>query len=161
MVDRIEKSILIRSSRARVWRALVDSKEFGTWFGMRFDRAFEAGATLKGVIVPTEVDPEVAKHQKPFEGTPFEIVVDRIEPQTLFSFKWHPGAVDKSVDYSKEPMTQVTFTLEEAPGGIKVTVVESGFDKLPAERRAKAFAGNAEGWTMVVTLLEKWVAKNS
>jgi len=58
-------------------------------------------------------------------------------------------------------MTQVTFTLEEAPGGIKVTVVESGFDKLPAERRAKAFAGNAEGWTMVVTLLEKWVAKNS
>lgn len=161
MADRVEKNILIRSSRARVWRALTDSKEFGTWFGMRFDRGFEAGATLKGVIVPTAVDPEVAKHQKPFEGTPFEIVVDRIEPETLFSFKWHPGAVDKSVDYSKEPMTLVTFTLEDAQGGIKVTVVESGFDKLPAERRAKAFASNSEGWTMVVTLLEKWVATNS
>lgn len=88
-------------------------------------------------------------------------MADRIEPETLFSFKWHPGAVDKSVDYSKEPMTLVTFTLEDAQGGIKVTVVESGFDKLPAERRAKAFASNSEGWTMVVTLLEKWVATNS
>jgi uncharacterized protein YndB with AHSA1/START domain len=161
MADRIEKSILIRSNRSRVWRAITDSKEFGTWFGMRFEAPFRAGTTMKVVLTPTAVDDEVAKKQKAHEGTAFEIVVDRIEPETLFSFRWHPAAVDKTVDYSEEPMTLVTFTLADKDGGILVTVVESGFDRLPAERRAKAFAGNESGWAIVVTLLEKWLAKNS
>jgi len=157
--DRVEKKAVIRAPRAKIWRALTDSKEFGTWFGMRLDAPFEPQKSVHGTIVPTTVDPEVAKHETPYEGVRFELVIDRIEPEKVFSFRWHPGAVDPKVDYSSEPMTLVTFTLDEADGGILVTVTESGFDRLPAERRAKALAGNAEGWAMVVTLLDTYVAK--
>src|SRR5207249_2059153 len=83
--DRIEKKIMIRAPRPRIWRALTDSKEFGTWFGMRLDAPFEPGKKLGGTIVPTTVDPEVAKHQKPYEGVRFDLVIDRIEPERLFS----------------------------------------------------------------------------
>lgn len=155
--DRIEKSILLRAPRARVWRALTDSQEFGTWFGMRFAAPFRAGATMRGTIVPTAVDPDTAAMQKQFEGTAFEILVERIEPQRLFSFRWHPGAVDPAVDYSQEPMTLVEFELKEAPGGVLLTVTESGFDRIPLARRASAFSGNEQGWTKVVTLIDKYL----
>src|SRR5205807_6666339 len=96
--DRIEKKILLHAPRKRVWRALSDSTEFGTWFGMKFDGPFAPGATMRGTIVPTTVDAEVASHQKVYEGIPFEITIEQMDPEKLFSFRWHPGAVDPGVD---------------------------------------------------------------
>src|SRR5690349_12742795 len=129
--DRIEKSIVLRTPRSRVWRALSDSSEFGSWFGVKFDGPFVPGAPLRGVLVGTTVDAEVAAAQKAYEGLAFAIVVDRVEPERLFSFRWHPFAIEPDVDYSAEPMTLVTFTLDEVPEGVKLTVTESGFDRIP------------------------------
>ncbi len=159
--NRIEKQIVLRAPRSRVWRALTDHEEFGVWFGMTMDRPFQPGVMLSAVITTTQVDPVVAAAQKPYEGTRFEIAVDRMEPETLFSFRWHPFAVDKSVDYSGEPMTLVEFRLEEAEGGVLLKVSESGFDQLPLERRAKAFQSNDNGWGMVIKLVETYLAHGS
>lgn len=156
--DRIEKKILLRAPRERIWRALADSEEFGTWFGMRFDGPFAPGASMRGVIVPTTVDAEVARGQKEFEGTPFEITIEEMEPERRFSFRWHPGAVERDVDYSVEPTTLVVFELEDVADGILLTVTESGFDRIPLARRAKAFSANEQGWTKVITLIEKYLA---
>jgi uncharacterized protein YndB with AHSA1/START domain len=157
--DRIEKQVLLRAPRTRVWQALTDAREFGTWFGVKFDGPFTPGALLRGVIVPTRVDAEVAKAQQPYEGMPFEITVDRIEPERLFAFRWHPFAVERGVDYSREPTTLVVFALEDVPNGVMLTVTESGFDQVPLARRAKAFTANEGGWTMVMTLIEKHLAQ--
>jgi uncharacterized protein YndB with AHSA1/START domain len=157
--DRIEKKILLRAPRKRVWRALSDSTEFGTWFGMKFDGPFTPGVRLRGTIVGTTVDADVAKAQKQYEGMPFEITVDRIEPERLFSFRWHPGAVERGVDYSQEPTTLIVFTLQEVANGVMLTVTESGFDQIPLARRAKAFQANEQGWGMVVKLIEKYLAQ--
>ncbi len=124
--DRIEKRVVLRAPRGRVWRALTDAAEFGSWFGAKLERAFAPGAHIRGTIVPTTADPVVAASQKPYAGAPFELTVDRIEPEHLFSFRWHPFAVDPAVDYSAEPMTLVVFELEEVAGGTVLTVVESG-----------------------------------
>jgi len=156
--DRIEKKILLRAPRQRIWRALTDAAEFGTWFGVRFDGPFAPGASLRGVIVPTTVDAEVAKAQQPYEGKPFEITVERMDPERLFSFRWHPYAVEPDVDYSAEPTTLIVFTLEEVANGVMLTVTESGFDRIPLARRAEAFKANEQGWGMVVTLIEKYLA---
>jgi uncharacterized protein YndB with AHSA1/START domain len=157
--DRIEKKILLRAPRKRVWRALSDSKEFGAWFGMKFDGPFAPGASMRGVIVPTAVNAEVAKAQKPHEGKAFEITIDQVEPERLFSFRWHPYAVESGVDYSVEPATLVAFTLEEVADGVMLTVTESGFDRIPLARRAKAFAANEQGWEMQTKLIEEYLAK--
>ena len=159
--DRIEKKILLRAPRKRVWRALTDSKEFGTWFGMKFDGPFSPGATMRGAIVPTQVNAEVAKAQKPYEGLPFEITIEKIEPERLFSFRWHPNAVERGVDYSGEPTTLIEFVLEEVAEGILLTVTESGFDRIPLARRAKAFTANEQGWGMVVKLIEEYLVQAS
>jgi uncharacterized protein YndB with AHSA1/START domain len=159
--DRIVKQVLLRAPRERVWRALTDAKAFGEWFGVTFDGPFVAGAPLRGVITPTKVDPEVAAMQQPYAGTPFEITVDRIEPQRLFSFRWHPFAIERGVDYSKEPTTLIEFTLEDQPGGVLLTVTESGFDRIPLERRAKAFTANEGGWAKQMTLIEKYLAQSA
>jgi uncharacterized protein YndB with AHSA1/START domain len=156
--DRIEKRIVLKAPIDRVWRAISDSKEFGTWFGVAFDGAFVQGARLKGKIVPTAVDPQVAKMQEPYEGTPFEIAVERIEPPRRLSFRWHPYAVDPEADYSKEPMTLVTFELDEVPGGTRLTITESGFDRIPLARRAEAFKSNEGGWEMQTQLIAKYLA---
>lgn len=157
--DRIEKTTVLRAARDRVWRAISDVKEFGTWFGMELDGPFVAGSRLNGKIVPTQVDEKVAKYQEAYRGTAFEISVERVEPMRHLSFRWHPGAVEPGVDYSKEPTTLVAFELEEAPGGTRLTITESGFDQIPLERRAKAFAGNQEGWAVQATLIEKYLAR--
>ena len=156
--DRIEKKVVLRAPRERVWHAISDSKEFGTWFGVRFDGPFAADKRMIGKIVPTAVDPEVAKLQEPHKGMAFEFAIDRVEPQELFSFRWHPSAVDSSVDYTKEPSTLVVFELQEVAGGTMLTVTESGFDRIPIERRAKAFAANEGGWTHQMKLIEKYLA---
>jgi len=155
--DRIEKKVLLHAPQKRVWRALSDSTEFGTWFGMKFDGPFAPGACMRGVIVPTTVDAEVAKAQKPYEGMPFEITIEQMEPERLFSFRWHPFAVERDVDYSAEPTTLVVFELEEVANGIMLTVTESGFDRIPLARRAQAFTANEGGWGMVVKLIEQYV----
>ena len=155
--DRIEKKVLLRAPRNRVWRALADSTEFGGWFGMKFDGPFAPGASMRAVIVPTTVDAAVAKAQKPYEGIPFEITIERMEPERLFSFRWHPHAIEPGVDYSAEPATLVVFELEQVANGIMLTVTESGFDQIPLARRAKAFTANEGGWNVVMKLIEQYV----
>jgi len=159
--DRIEKKILLRAPRKRVWRALADTTEFGAWFGVKFDAPFAPGATLRGAIVGTKVNAEVAKAQKQYQDLPFEILIERIEPERLFSFRWHPNAVERGVDYSAEPTTLIEFVLEEVAGGVLLTVTESGFDGIPLARRAKAFTANEQGWGIVVKLIEEYLVQAS
>jgi uncharacterized protein YndB with AHSA1/START domain len=157
--DRIEKKVLLHASLKRVWRALADSGEFGSWFGIRFEGAFSPGAVVHGVITPTTVDAAVAKAQEPYAGKRFEVVIEKMEAERLFSFRWHPHAVDANHDYSAEPMTLVEFALEEVKEGVMLTVTESGFDQIPLARRAQAFTANDGGWGMVVGLIAKYVAE--
>ncbi len=159
--DRIVKTVLLRAPLERVWRAISEAQQFGVWFGVAFDGPFVPGAKMVGRMVPTQVDAEVAKLQEPYRGANVEIVVDRIEPMHRFSFRWHPFAVESDFDYSKEPMTLVAFELEEAVGGTTLTITESGFEGLPASRRAKAFTGNEQGWAAQATLVEKYLSHAS
>lgn len=158
VTDRIEKSALLRAPLERVWDAVSDARQFGTWFGVEFDGPFVAGAWLTGRIVPTSVDPEVAKSQEPYVGTTFVCIVERVDPRRHLSFRWHPYAVEPGVDDGGEPMTLVTFELEEVPGGTQLTITESGFDRIPLERRAAAFEANEEGWEAQLKLIEKYLA---
>lgn len=156
--DKIEKQITLRAPLARVWSALTDSQQFGTWFGCAVEGPFVAGKKASGTVQPTKVDPEVAKLQEPHAGSLFEIVVERIEPMRLFAFKWHPYAIEPGMDYAKEPMTLVTFELNEVePGKTHLKITESGFDRVPLERRARAFSENEGGWTHQSKLIEKYV----
>jgi uncharacterized protein YndB with AHSA1/START domain len=135
--DRIERSVVISAPRERVWRALSNAEEFGAWFGARLQgQTFAPGKRARGQIT-----------YPGYEHVYFDVVIDRVEPQDLLSYRWHPYAVDPAVDYSKEEPTLVTFTLKDAPGnGTLLTVVESGFDKVPPHRRAEAFRMNSGGW---------------
>lgn len=155
--DRIEKRVFLRAPRERVWRAVSDAKEFGTWFGVEFAEPFAPGRRMIGKIVPAKVDPEVAKLQAPHAGAAFEWSVESIEPTQRIAFRWHPFAIDRDYDYSKEPTTLVVFELADAPEGTELTIVESGFDAIPLERRAKAFAANDGGWSHQAKLVEKYV----
>jgi uncharacterized protein YndB with AHSA1/START domain len=134
--DRIEKRFEVSAKRSRVWRAISDANEFGTWFGMKLDRPFTAGATVFGRLTITG-----------YEHVSLEMQVERIEPEGYFSYRWHPYPMNPEVDYSAEPTTLVEFRLEETPGGTAVTITESGFDRLPSTRRAEAFRMNEAGWT--------------
>jgi uncharacterized protein YndB with AHSA1/START domain len=145
--DRIEKKALLRAPLDKVWRAISDAGEFSTWFQVRIDGQFAPGARLMGAMT-----------YPGHEGSPWEIVVDRMEPQRLFSFYWHPGEPGPDEDYSAEKMTLVEFRLEAAPEGTLLTIAESGFDSIPLERRAQAFAGNSEGWDIQLKALEVYVA---
>src|SRR5215467_10153937 len=159
--ERIEKQILLRAPLARVWRALSDSTDFGNWFGVKFDGPFAPGRAMRGRIVGTTVDPEVAKMQQQHEHTPFEITIEEMEPQRRFSFRWHPAATEPGKDYSAEPTTLVVFALEQTADGVMLTVTESGFDSIPLERRAKAFTQNEQGWSMVIKLIEGYLEKSA
>jgi len=155
--DRIEKQILLRATLKRVWRAISDAAEFGSWFGMKVDGPFVPGAHLHAVVVPTTVDPKVAESQKTYEDTPFELTIEQMVPDRLLSFRWHPFAIDPNVDYSAEPATLVVFALDETEDGVMLTITESGFDGIPLERRAKAFAANEGGWSTMVRLISLYV----
>ena len=146
--DRIEKRVTLRAPRARVWRALSTAAEFGTWFGVRFDGDFAAGRAIHGRITTPPG----------YEHVDWQIVVDRIEPEHLFSFRWRPYAIDPAVDYSGEPMTLCTFELADHEGGTLLTFSESGFDGIPAARRDTAFRMNDGGWTAQVANLARHVA---
>lgn len=145
--DRIEKRFEVKSIRSRVWRAISDAREFGAWFGVKFDRPFEPGATAIGQIT-----------LKGYEHVAMEVQVERVEPEGYFSYRWHPYAVDPKVDYSAEPPTLVEFHLEETAGGTAVLITESGFDRLPASRRAEAFRMNEGGWASQSKKLASYVS---
>ena len=151
----------MRAPIERVWRALADSKEFGYWFGMEFVGPFAPGRVVHGRVTGTKVDPEVARMQDPHKGIEFDITIERMEPDKVFSYRWHPGAVDPNLDYSKEPTTLVEFTLVKVPDGVQLTVTESGFEQIPLARRAKVFADNEGGWTVVIQLVGKYLAQNA
>jgi uncharacterized protein YndB with AHSA1/START domain len=156
--NRIEKKVLLRATRERVWRAISDSENFGAWFGVEIDGPFLAGTEVRGRITPTQVDPEVARLQEPHRDKPWRIVVEQIVPMTLFSFRWHPFAVEPNRDYSKEPTTLVSFELAEAKGGVLLTITESGFEQLPPDRRAKALESNEAGWAHQARLIDQYLA---
>src|ERR1700733_172501 len=110
--DRIQKKVVLHAPRKRVWSALANSTEFGTWFGMKFDNPFRPGAVMRGTLVPTQVDADVAKAQQKYEYMPVEISIEKMEPERLFSFRWHPYAIERDVDYSGEPTTLIEFVPE-------------------------------------------------
>jgi uncharacterized protein YndB with AHSA1/START domain len=145
--DRIEKQVRLRAPRARVWRALTDAHQFGQWFGVALNGAIAPGASLGGRIT-----------LKGYEHLHFEMLVEVVQAESRFSFRWHPFAIDPAVDYSNEPMTLVVFTLEDAADGVLLTVVESGFDKIPASRRIKAFEMNSQGWATQMRNIERYLA---
>jgi uncharacterized protein YndB with AHSA1/START domain len=111
--------------------------------------------------VPTSVDPEVAKMQEPWTGVRCDLYVERVEPMDRLSFRWHPGAEEPGPNASEDQMTTVTFELREAPGGVLLTITETGFDRIPLERRAKAFADNEGGWEIQTKLIEKYLAQHA
>jgi len=148
--DRIEKTALLRAPRARVWRALTDVEEFGAWFRVKLSGRFEPGARMVGRVT-----------YPGYEHLTFEITVDRMEPERLFSWRWHPAPVEDGHDYSGEPTTLVVFELEDVSGGTQLTVVESGFERIPLARRAHAFRMNEQGWTEQLKNIERHVGTPS
>jgi uncharacterized protein YndB with AHSA1/START domain len=134
--DRIEKQVVLDAPRARVWRALTDVAQFNAWFGVSLTQPFAPGAEITGHI-----------SIRGYEHVTMRIWIEQMEPERFFSFRWHPYAVEPGVDYSAEPTTLVSFTLDEAAEGTTLTIVESGFDAIPESRRVKAFQMNDQGWT--------------
>jgi uncharacterized protein YndB with AHSA1/START domain len=155
--DRIEKKVQLTAPREKVWQAIIDPRQFGSWFGVRFEEGpFEVGTLTVGRMTPTTVDADVARLQEPFEGMPFQIVVERIEEMARFAFRWHPFAADQDFN-PDEPTTLVEFTLADSHLGTELTITESGFDALPDSRRAEAYANNEGGWEHQARLLEKYL----
>lgn len=147
MSDRIEKQIEIEAPVSRVWRAVTDYREFGAWFRVALEAPFEAGKAARGRITyPGK------------ENLVMTVTVQRIEPERLFSFTWHPYAIDPNVDYSAETPTLVEFILEATAKGTRLIVVELGFDALPAHRRDLAFRMNDGGWAIQVQNIAEHVA---
>jgi uncharacterized protein YndB with AHSA1/START domain len=145
--DRIEKRIELNASPARVWRALTDYREFGEWFRVKLESPFVPGKTTRGRLT-----------YPGYEHLIMEVAVQKMEVERLFSFQWHPYAVDPKVDYSKERPTLVEFRLEKAGAGTLLVVTESGFDSIPAGRRAEAFRMNSNGWGAQLKNIEAHVA---
>jgi uncharacterized protein YndB with AHSA1/START domain len=145
--DRIEKQIVLRAPRSRVWRALANAEEFGTWFGIKLDGAFAPGASVHGqVTMPGN------------ELVTIEFAIERMDPESRLSYRWHPYPIKSGVDYSSEPTTLVEFELEEVAGGTQLRVVESGFDRIPLARRAEAFRMNDAGWAEQLENIARYVA---
>lgn len=146
--DRIEKHVILKAPRTRVFRAIADAQQFGAWFRVQLDGPFVEGQSARGRIT-----------YPGYEHLSFEAVVERIQPESYFAFRWHPYAVDPKADYSAEPMTLVEFRLEDAPGGTSLRIVESGFDQIPLGRRAEAFRMNEGGWSEQCNNIERYVTQ--
>jgi uncharacterized protein YndB with AHSA1/START domain len=145
--NRIEKRIILRAPRSRVWRALTTPAEFGRWFGVRLEGDFRVGAISSGGLTISG-----------FEHLTLELEIAAIEAEHYFAFRWHPYAVEADVDYASEAKTLVEFRLEEAPGGTALSVTESGFERIPAGRRSKALESNDGGWASQVQNIARYVA---
>ena len=147
VLDRIERKVLLNASRKQVWEALTDAEQFGSWFGIALEgKHFAAGETIKAQIT-----------YPGYEHVVWNAKIERILPQTLFSFRWHPYAVEKGVDYDSETPTLVEFTIEDRAPGILLRVVESGFDAVPEGRRQKAFKMNSRGWDEQMSNIETYL----
>lgn len=147
--DRIEKRVTLRAPRSLVWRAIANADEFGKWFGVNLEGPFVEGATTRGKMT-----------NRAYEHLKFELLIERIEPERYFSYRWHPYALDPNIDYSKEPSTLVEFRLDEADEGTLLTITESGFDAVPLARRAEAFRMNEKGWTGQAKNIERYVTQS-
>ena len=145
--DRIEKQVTLDAPRSRVWRALTDVAQFNAWFGVKLSAPFAPGAEVSGQITIRDYD-----------HVTMTIWIEAMEPERFFSFRWHPYAIEPGVDYAAEPTTLVSFTLEDAGQGTRLTIVESGFDAIPESRRAKAFAMNSSGWSGQAENIRKFLA---
>ena len=145
--DRIEKKTHLRAPRSRVWRAIADAREFGAWFGMNLEGSFSPGAHVRGKIT-----------NKGYEHLTVDMWIEKVEAERVFSYRWHPFAIEPDVDYSKEKTTLVELTLADADGGTLLTITESGFDALPPARRGKAFEMNGKGWEIQGTQIAKFLA---
>jgi uncharacterized protein YndB with AHSA1/START domain len=145
--DRIEKEIVLRAPRSRVWRALADAEQFGAWFGIRLEGAFAPGARVRGQMTSPAR-----------ELVTIEFAIERMDPESRLSYRWHPYPFESGVDYSSEPTTLVEFELEEVAGGTQLRVVESGFDRIPLARRAEALRMNDAGWAEQLENIARYVA---
>ena len=148
MNDRIEKRIELKAPVSRVWRALTDHREFGAWFRVKLDGPFVPGEVSRGHIT-----------YPGYEHLKWEVLVQKMEPERLFSFTWHPYAIDPEVDYSKEPSTLVEFRLEKTAEGTLLVLTETGFEKIPAGRRPEAFRRTDGGWSEQMKNIETHVAQ--
>ena len=148
--DRIEKQIDLKAPVSRVWRALTDYREFGEWFRVKMEGPFVVGQVSRGQIT-----------HPGYEHVRMEVVVQKIEPERYFSYTWHPYAIDPKADYSKETPTLVEFTLEKSAKGTLLMVTESGFDKIPSDRRLEAFRMNENGWGQQLKNIESYVAERT
>jgi uncharacterized protein YndB with AHSA1/START domain len=149
MENRIEKRIELKAPVSRVWRALTDHREFGEWFRVKLDAPFAPGQVSHGHIT-----------YPGYEHLNWEAVVQKIEPERLFSFTWHPYGVDPKRDYSKETPTLVEFRLEKTASGTLLLLTESGFDKIPSDRRQEAFRMNDGGWSEQMKNIESYVGQS-
>jgi uncharacterized protein YndB with AHSA1/START domain len=148
MENRIEKRIELKAPLSRVWRALTDYREFGEWFGVKIEGPFLPGQPAQGQIT-----------YPGYEHVRWQVVIQKMEPERLFSFTWHPYAIDPKTDYSGETPTLVEFRLEKTSTGTLLLLSESGFDKIPAQRRAEAFRMNDGGWSAQMQNIERHVAR--
>ena len=148
--DRIEKVVTLDAPRSRVWHALTDVEQFNAWFGVALQTPFAPGAAISGKLT-----------FKGYDHITLQIWIERMEPDRHFSFRWHPFAIDPTTDYSAEPTTLVSFTLEDAADGTRLTIVESGFDAIPASRRAAAFSSNSAGWDGQAKNLQRYLANDA
>jgi uncharacterized protein YndB with AHSA1/START domain len=146
--DRIEKRIELKAPVSRVWRALTDYREFSQWFQVKLDGPFVPGGVSRGHIT-----------YPGYEHLKWEASVQKMEAELLFSFTWHPYAVDPKVDYSAEPPTLVEFRLEKTATGTLLILTESGFDKIPAHRRLEAFRKNDGGWSQQMKSMESHIGQ--
>jgi len=149
--DRITKQVTLRAPRTRVWRALIEPKQFGSWFGVKLDGpAFVERAVARGPIT-----------YPGYEHMMLEMQIERVDPEHYFSYRWHPNAHDPAIDYSSEPTTLVEFHLDDlGNGSTALTIVESGFDRIPVARRADAWRSNNGGWAEQVRNIDAYLARS-
>ncbi|AHL35151.1 vanillate O-demethylase oxidoreductase VanB [Pseudomonas brassicacearum] len=146
--DRIERKILLKAPRSQVWRALANAEAFGQWFGVALEgKRFVAGERTQGQIT-----------YPGYEHLIWDVAVERVEPERVFSFRWHPYAIEPQVDYSQESETRVQFELEDMDGGTLLKVVESGFNNIPEARRLKAFRMDSRGWDEQMANIEAFLS---
>ena len=165
--DRIEKRVILAAPVSRVWRAIADAREFGRWFGFTLDGDFAPGRRMTGTFDGTLDEAALVEHQKSLGLRPSKVrrpdqnavfcTVERVEPERYFSFRWIPYAIDAEADADREPTTLVEFHLEAIPEGTRLTIVESGFDRVPAHRRERAFRMNEVGWAAQAENIRKYV----
>ena len=165
--DRIEKVVTLRAPVSRVWRAISDTREFSRWFGFTLEGEFAPGATVRGTVTKVIDEAAIMEHQRRLGLTPSRVklpppgfvfcTVERIEPERYLSFRWIPYGIDADADLAHEPTTLVEFRLEPVPEGTHLTIVESGFDRVPAHRRQRAFRMNEGGWAGQAENVRKYV----